>query len=192
MAVECCELPYFVSNPVRLIVPGLIGRSPARRRSGHLTRDAVLRRADRDAASDARRGPWLRPSSSPAVEARAAPWASKVRKHDVADDPRAPEDHRQCSSGAHHSSSSRDGWQRDREGQRPQQSGCPRECLSPSQVAPRDQVGVGRTWHRHSVGRVAHGSIVARYATPASASRRSRRASDGDSPQLRGEGRMHR
>ena len=134
---------------------------------GCVARARVLRRADLDAASDARRGPW-RPSSSRAVEARAAPRASKMRKQDAADDPRDPADRCDRLSGAHQSSSSDNRWQRDREGQRPQQSGCPRECLSSSQIRPCDEIGVGRPRHWHSVRRVAHGPIVARHAPSAS------------------------
>ncbi len=117
---------------------------------GCVARVRVLRRADRDSASDARRGPPWRPSSSRAVEARAAPWASKVRKHDVADDPRDPADRRHRRSDAHH-----------------QQSGRPRKRLSSSQIRPCDEVRIRRPRRWHSVRRVAHGAIVARRARPA-------------------------
>ena len=148
---------------------------------------AVLRRADLDAACDARRRQWpRRSSSSRAVEARAAPWASKARKQDAAGDPRDPENGRHGHSDAHQSSSSRDGWQRDREGQRPQESGCPRERLSSSQIRPCDEIGVRWPRHRNSVGRSAHGPIVARYATRAFASavlpRRCTPAAEATSP----------
>ena len=49
-------------------------------------------------------------------------------------------------------------------GQRPQQSGCPRECPSSSQIRPCDEIGVGRPWRWHSVRRDGHGPIVARRA----------------------------
>jgi hypothetical protein len=161
-----CRLHREPDTPPRCLQknrPGRVGEPGL----GCVARARVLRRADLDAASDARRGPW-RPSSSLAVEARAAPWASEMRKHDLADDPRDPADHRHCHSDAHHSSSSHDGWHRDREGQRPQQNGCPRERFSSSQIRPCDEIGVGRPRHWHSVRRVAHGPIVARHEPSAS------------------------